>query len=44
MASRPLLYIRIDDDTVLRIYEERYAQEVAELVDQNRAFLRQWLP
>jgi ribosomal-protein-serine acetyltransferase len=44
MPSRPLLCIRIDDDTMLRIYEERHAQEVAELVDQNRAYLRQWLP
>jgi ribosomal-protein-serine acetyltransferase len=44
MAFKPLLYIRIDDDTVLRIYEERHAQEVSELVDQNRTYLRQWLP
>ncbi len=44
MAFRPLLCIRIDEETVLRIYEERHAQEVAELVDQNRAYLRQWLP
>src|SRR5256885_16869220 len=44
MAFRPLLCIRIDEDTVLRIYEERHAQAVAELVDQNREYLRQWLP
>ena len=44
MAFRPLLCIRIDDDTVLRIYEERHAQEVAALVDQNRTYLRKWLP
>jgi hypothetical protein len=44
MAFRPLLCIRIDEETDLRIYEERHAQEVAELVDQNRAYLRQWLP
>ena len=44
MAFRPLLCIRIDDDTMLRIYEERHAQEVAEMVDQNRAYLRKWLP
>lgn len=44
MAFRPLLCIRIDEETELRIYEERHAQEVAELVDQNRVYLRQWLP
>ncbi len=44
IAFRPLLCIRIDEETELRIYEERHAQEVAELVDQNRAYLRQWLP
>lgn len=44
MNNTPLLCIRIDEDTELRIYEGRHAQEVAELVDQNRAYLRQWLP
>jgi ribosomal-protein-serine acetyltransferase len=44
MTFRPRLCIRIDEETELRIYEERHAQEVAELVDQNRAYLRQWLP
>ncbi len=44
MGDMPLLRIRIDEDTDLRIYEERHAQQVAELVDQNRAHLRQWLP
>ncbi len=44
MSDVPRLSIRIDEDTELRIYEERYAQEVAELVDRNRAYLRQWLP
>jgi ribosomal-protein-serine acetyltransferase len=44
MAFGPLLCIRIDEETELRIYEERHAQEVAELVDQNRIYLRQWLP
>jgi ribosomal-protein-serine acetyltransferase len=44
MNNTPRLSIRIDEDTELRLYEERHAQEVAELVDQNRAYLRQWLP
>src|SRR6516225_760534 len=44
MAFKPLLRIIIDEETDLRIYEERHAQEVTRLVDQNRAYLRQWLP
>jgi len=44
MGDRPLLRINIDEDTDLRIYEERHAREVAALVDRNRAYLRQWLP
>ncbi len=44
MAFRPLLCISIDEGTELRIFEERHAQEVVELVDQHRAYLRQWLP
>ncbi len=44
MPFRPLLCIRIDDETELRIDEERHAREFAELVDQNRAYLRKRLP
>jgi ribosomal-protein-serine acetyltransferase len=44
MTFKPLLSIRIDAEMELRIYEERHAHEVAALVDQNRAYLRQWLP
>ncbi len=44
MSNTPLLCIRIDEDTELRIYEERHAHELAEVVDRNRAHLRQWLP
>jgi len=44
MNGTPGLCIRIDEDAELRIFEERHAQELAELVDQNRAYLRQWLP
>lgn len=44
MDSRARLCIRLDEDTELRIYEERHAREVAQLVDENRAYLRQWLP
>ena len=44
MTFRPQLCIRIDDETELRILEERHAREVADLVDQNRTSLRKWLP
>jgi hypothetical protein len=32
MAFRALLCIRIDEETELRIYEERHAQEVAHII------------
>src|SRR5918911_2893715 len=44
MANKPTLSIRIDDDTELRILEERHAQELFNLIDQNRSYLREWLP
>jgi ribosomal-protein-serine acetyltransferase len=44
MDSTPLFRLSIDEDTDLRIYEERHAQAIADMVDQNRAHLRQWLP
>lgn len=44
MTNTPTLSIRIDDDTELRILEERHAQELFNLIDQNRSYLREWLP
>lgn len=36
--------LRIDDDTELRLLDERHADEVFALIDQNRESLREWLP
>jgi len=44
MSNTPILCMKIDDDTELRIHEERYAQELFTLIDTNRAYLRKWLP
>jgi ribosomal-protein-serine acetyltransferase len=35
---------RIDEETELRLLEERHAQELFALIDQNRTYLREWLP
>ena len=35
---------RIDDDTELRLLENRHAEELFALTDQNREHLRRWLP
>ncbi len=40
----PHLCIRVDEETELRLYEERHAPAVAQVVEENRAHLRQWLP
>lgn len=34
----------IDNETELRLLEERHAEELFALTDQNRAYLREWLP
>jgi ribosomal-protein-serine acetyltransferase len=34
----------IDDDIELRLLEERHAEELFALTDQNREYLREWLP
>ncbi len=39
-----MLIIRIDDDSELRTYEEEYAEAVFAVVNQNREYLREWLP
>ncbi|HLX40208.1 MAG TPA: GNAT family protein [Ktedonobacteraceae bacterium] len=36
--------MRIDDDTELRLHEERYAEEYYQLIDRNRVYLREWMP
>ena len=35
--------MRIDDDTELRLHEERFAEEYYRLIDRNRQHLRQWM-
>jgi ribosomal-protein-serine acetyltransferase len=35
---------KIDDEVSLHLLEKHHAEEVFELVDQNRAYLREWLP
>lgn len=35
---------RIDDDTELRLLENRHAEELFALTNQNREYLRKWLP
>jgi ribosomal-protein-serine acetyltransferase len=39
-----MLGIRVDDEVFLRLHEERNAPELFQLVEQNRAHLRPWLP
>ncbi len=34
----------IDNETELRLLEERHTEELFALTDQNRAYLREWLP
>ena len=36
--------LRIDDDLELRLLEERHAEALSALSDQNRAYLRLWMP
>ena len=35
---------RVDDEVSLALLEEQHAAELFRLVDENRAYLRQWLP
>lgn len=35
---------KIDDELELRLWEERYADQLFDLTDRNRAHLREWLP
>lgn len=36
--------MRLDDDTELRLHEERFAEEYYQLIDRNRTHLREWMP
>jgi ribosomal-protein-serine acetyltransferase len=36
--------LKLSDDLELRLLEERHAEELFTIVDQNRPYLRQWLP
>jgi ribosomal-protein-serine acetyltransferase len=43
MNTSPLR-IKIDNDAELRLLDERDAQAIYRLIDQNRGYLREWLP
>ena len=34
---------RIDDDIVLRLLQEKHSEELFELIDTNRDYLRKWV-
>ena len=38
------LEIRVDEDIVLRLHQEKIAPILFELVEENRTYFRQWLP
>src|ERR1700687_837014 len=40
----PLLHMRIDADSELRLLEEHDAEDFFQIIEQNRAALREWLP
>lgn len=39
-----LFYFTVDDDIQLKILEIKYAEDIYSLVDQDRNYLREWLP
>jgi ribosomal-protein-serine acetyltransferase len=39
-----MLGIRVDDEVFLRLHEQRNAEALFRLVEENRAYLRGWLP
>lgn len=44
MTQSPVLCLLIDQETQLRLHEERYAEEYFALTERNRAYLREWMP
>src|SRR5258708_34438721 len=44
MSQSPVLHLPIDEETQLRLHEERYAEEYFALIERNRASLRKWMP
>lgn len=39
-----MFYFTVDDDIQLKILEIKYAEDIYSLVDQDRNYLREWLP
>jgi ribosomal-protein-serine acetyltransferase len=44
MGQPPVFCLSIDDETQLRLLEERYAEEYFALIERNRAYLQEWMP
>jgi ribosomal-protein-serine acetyltransferase len=43
MSPSPVLSLPIDDQTQLRLLEERYAEEFFALIERNRTYLQEWM-
>jgi ribosomal-protein-serine acetyltransferase len=43
-GERFMFSLRIDDELELRLLEERHAKVMFAVIDENRAYLREWLP
>ncbi len=44
MKQPPFLHLPVDEETQLRLHEERFAGEYFALIDRNRAYLQKWMP
>ncbi len=44
MNQSPVLHLSVDEETQLRLLEERHAGEYFALIERNRTYLQEWMP
>lgn len=43
MSNKPVLCIQVNEETQLRLFEERHVEDYFALIERNKAYLHQWI-
>jgi hypothetical protein len=43
MSNKPVLCIQVNEETQLRLLEERHAEDYSTLIERNQEYLRLWI-
>jgi hypothetical protein len=43
MSNKPVLYLKVNEEMQLRLFEERHVEDYFALISRNKAYLHEWI-